>query len=225
MTDAIVVILSGGIDSTVLTYDLVHQGYSVNAISFNYGQKHSIELYTAARTCRKLGIPQKTVWIETIKELMYSPVLTGDDEVPEGHYEDASMKSTVVANRNSILINLAMAYAITENISTIAYGAHAGDHFIYPDCRPIFVERIQALAEVVHYTPLKIVAPFLHMNKKDIVKRGVELGVNFRDTWSCYKGGKIHCGKCGTCTERIEAFKLNNYKDPLEYEIDIDWEK
>jgi len=211
------VVLSGGIDSTVLTYDYINAGRDVYAISFDYGQRHNKELECAAITCEKLGIPQKIVDITEIKDIMYSSALTGNGTVPEGHYEDASMKSTVVANRNSILINLAMAYAITQDINRVAYAAHGGDHAIYPDCRPEFVLALKALAAKVHYTPIYIEAPYLMWRKEDIVKRGIELKVPFIDTWSCYKGDKLHCGKCGTCVERLEAFKLNNIKDPVKY--------
>ena len=216
MTKALV-ILSGGIDSTVLLYDLIDQGYDVEAITFHYGQKHSKEISSAKATCAILDIPQKIVRLEGIEDLIHGSALIGDKDIPEGHYEDESMKSTVVANRNSIFINLAMAYAITKKIRTIAYGAHAGDHAIYPDCRPVFVERIQALAEVVDYDPLNIIVPYLHWKKQDIVKKGAELGVDFDYTWSCYKGQRLHCGRCGTCVERIEAFKLAGVEDPTKY--------
>ena len=215
--DKVLCILSGGIDSTVLLYDLIAQDYDVSAITFNYGQRHAKEIQYAIKTCTELGVKHKIGPISQIRQLLYGSSLTGGKPVPEGHYEDVSMKQTVVANRNSILINLAMAWAISKNIPTIAYGAHGGDHEIYPDCREIFVEKINDLAKVVHYWPLEVIAPYLTKRKEDIVKLGVGLDVPFENTWSCYKGGMYHCARCGTCTERKEAFKLAGVEDPTIY--------
>ena len=224
MTEAICV-MSGGLDSTVLLYKLIDEGFTVKAISYDYAQKHQIELAYAKTTCDNLGVPHKILDITSIVDIFKGSALTDNIEVPDGHYESDNMKVTVVPNRNSIFLNLAMAYGISHKIYNIAYAAHAGDHAIYPDTRPVFVEKIQALAEVVDYEPLKIMAPFLHIHKEDIVKLGVELGVDFKNTWSCYKGRQLHCGQCGTCAERIESFKLAGIIDPIEYEIDIDWKE
>jgi 7-cyano-7-deazaguanine synthase len=203
MTKA-VCILSGGMDSTTLLYDMVKK-YKVEAISFDYGQKHFKELRYARKTCEKLGVKCVSVKIPNI---LGGNALTEDTiDVPEGHYADANMKTTVVPNRNSIFINLAIGYAISIGATVVGYGAHAGDHTIYPDCRPVFLEAMREVAKLCDYTPIEIYAPFINMTKGEVAVLGKELGVDFDLTWSCYKGGEEHCGKCGTCVERIEALK------------------
>jgi len=222
-SEKIVVILSGGLDSTVLLYDMLHQGYDVRALTFNYGQKHSREIECAEKTCKYLQVPHEVLSLECLAAILQSSSLISSSlDVPEGHYQAENMKSTVVPNRNSIMLNIAMAYAINIGIRKIAYGAHAGDHAIYPDCRPEFVEAIQDLAKCVDYEEIEIIAPYLQWTKADIVKRGLGLNVNFALTYSCYKGGAKHCGKCGTCTERLEAFKLAHAIDPVDYETEVE---
>jgi 7-cyano-7-deazaguanine synthase len=217
MKEKCVVILSGGLDSTVLLYTIIAEGLDPEAITFSYGQRHRREIDYARKTCEDLRVPHNVLYLDSLAPIFIGSSLTDEIDVPEGHYQDESMKSTVVPNRNSIMINLAMAYAIGRKIKYVAYGAHAGDHAIYPDCRPIFVERIQKLAEVVDYNPLYIKVPFLIYKKEDIVRIGQGLKVPFANTYSCYKGGEIHCGVCGTCTERKEAFKNAGVEDPTEY--------
>ncbi|MHA1821877.1 MAG: 7-cyano-7-deazaguanine synthase QueC [Promethearchaeota archaeon] len=220
LKNSAVLILSGGLDSTTLLYDLISQGKKVYAISFNYGQKHNKELEFAAKTCQKLNVPHKIVDLTGLQKanIFGKSSLTSDTEIPEGHYQEESMKSTVVPNRNMIMLSLAISYAISLNIDEVYYGAHAGDHAIYPDCRPTFVERMNAVAQVCHYYPIKVIAPYLNISKADIVKKGLQLNVDYSLTWTCYKGGDKACGKCGSCVERREAFAMNNAKDPLEYE-------
>jgi 7-cyano-7-deazaguanine synthase len=214
-----VVILSGGLDSTVLLYSMIRDGYDPIAVTFNYGQKHSREIECAKRTCQELRVPHRIFDLTGLAEVFGGSSLTSAClDVPEGHYQAENMKSTVVPNRNSIMLNLAMGFAIANDIQMVAYGAHSGDHAIYPDCREEFVEAIQHLATLVDYKPINIVVPFLHWTKAEIVEYGVNLNVSFNNTYSCYKGGEIHCGKCGTCTERKEAFALANVEDPTEYD-------
>ena len=215
-----IIILSGGIDSTTLLYDIINQGLDVYAVSFNYGQKHSKELDFAAQTCKKLHVPHKIIDISSITAagIFGDSSLTSDIEIPEGHYEEDVMKSTVVPNRNMIMLSLALAYGISIRSEKIYYGAHAGDHAIYPDCRPSFVQKMQEVARVSHYYPIEIEVPYLNINKIDIVKRGTELNVDYSLTWTCYKGKEKACGKCGSCVERLEAFRDNGQEDPIPYE-------
>ena len=217
-----VIILSGGMDSTTLLYEMVHGTpdmfdnkppyEEVVALSFDYGQRHSKELPFAGLTCQKLGVKHKTI---TLPLRFEGNALTGDIDVPEGHYADESMKDTVVPNRNGIMLSIAIGEAISRGFGTVGYAAHAGDHAIYPDCRPVFVEAITKMAELCFYEPVKLYAPFIHITKTDIVKVGKTIGVDYSLTWSCYKGGENHCGKCGTCVERIEAFRDSNNIDPM----------
>ena len=217
-TDA-VVLLSGGIDSTTLLY-LVARTYGVEAVealSLHYGQRHSKELRCAELTCKNLGVRHTVVDVSGIRKLLKGSALTDDIEVPEGHYSDETMKVTVVPNRNMILLSLAMAKAISSAAGAVFYAAHAGDHLIYPDCRPEFLRAIREVAKVADFHQVKIYTPFLEWRKDRIVRLGMALGVDYSLTWSCYKGQEKACGKCGTCVERLEAFSLVGVKDPIEY--------
>ena len=214
-----VVILSGGIDSTVLVYDLVLKGDKVLCISFNYGQRHKKELRYATRTCKKLKLQHKIIDISKIsKAIKLNNALTGHILVPEGHYEDKIMRQTVVPFRNGIMLMIAAQIASTLNYDRIAYGAHAGDHTIYPDCRPEFIYAMRRVLKIGDYKEIGLYVPYMSYTKTDIVRRGEGLKVDFRDCWSCYKGQKKACGKCGTCIERIEAFKKAGVVDPIKYE-------
>lgn len=214
-----VLILSGGLDSTTLLYELLNKNKEVHAISFAYGQKHAKELEMATATCRKFSIDHKVIALTSIGSILNSNALTGGIEIPKGHYQDESMKLTVVPNRNMIMLSIAIAYAINIGSEEVCYGAHAGDHDIYPDCRPEFVEAIQNVADVCHYNPIRVCTPYLYLTKAEIVERGVSLNVDYSLTWTCYEGRIQACGKCGSCTERLEAFDLNNVTDPIEYEV------
>jgi 7-cyano-7-deazaguanine synthase len=202
-----VVILSGGMDSTTLLYDMVNQGQEVKALSFHYGQRHAQkELICAAKTCEKLKVDHKIVDLSKIKHLISNSALTGDIEVPEGHYEDESMMKTVVPNRNMIMLSIAIGYAENLDYKYVAIGNHSGDHAIYPDCRHEFIEALDKASKLGTYSEIRIFAPYTHLSKGDIATLGLKLGIDYdHDTWSCYKGGDEHCGKCGTCVERIEA--------------------
>ncbi len=222
----VVCILSGGIDSTTLLYSLVNAGYKfpqydVYALTFDYGQRHKREINCAIETCEKLGVKHKVVDITNINTLLQGSALTDESvDVPEGHYEDESMKSTFVPNRNMILLSLAIGYAVSIKAKEVYYGAHAGDVAIYPDCSPKFIDKMNNVARVANYEPIKIRAPYMLMGKGFIIKEGIRLKVDFNQTWTCYnpKGDKA-CGKCGSCSERLESFGKNNITDPIEYDF------
>lgn len=214
----IVPIFSGGLDSTVLLYSLLSQGYNVKPLSVDYGQKHRKELMYAAATCGKLLLKHEVADLRGITKLINNSSQTSDMDVPEGHYAAESMKQTVVPNRNMIMLAVAGGYAINIKADEIAYGAHAGDHTVYPDCRDEFVNPLSEALWFADWHQVSIVRPFLFVTKADIVKLGDTLDVPFEETWSCYKGGEFHCGRCGTCVERREAFELSGVKDPTLYE-------
>src|SRR3990167_1076519 len=186
-----IIIFSGGMDSTTLLYKLLKEGKEVQALSFDYGQRHLKELDFAKVTCEKLGVPHKRVNLSFLKELLYNSALTGDIDIPEGHYEDESMKLTVVPNRNMIMASIAIGYAVNVNADEVALGVHAGDHAIYPDCRPEFVFALRKIAEIANFKPIEIYAPFLFIDKGDIAILGKELGVDYSNTWTCYKGQAV----------------------------------
>lgn len=218
--EKVVAIYSGGMDSTVLLYHLRSQEYDVRALSVDYGQRHRKELDSASAICRMIGIPHEVADLRGITHLLKGSSLTDSDiDVPEGHYAEESMKATVVPNRNMIMLSVAIGYAISLGAQFVAYGAHAGDHVIYPDCRPEFASAINTAALLADWHPIELLRPFIRLTKAEIAKRGVELNVPFDQTWSCYKGGERHCGRCGTCVERAEAFHLAGINDPTDYEV------
>lgn len=213
------VVYSGGLDSTVMLHLLASRGEVKEAVSFNYGQKHVKELLFARQNCDKLGIPLRVVDLSAITDVVFGKNSLTDAslDVPEGHYEAQNMKSTVVPNRNMIMLSIAAARAISIGCNSVAYAAHSGDHAIYPDCRDEFADALDSVLSLCHYEPIKLLRPFVDSSKGEIVKIGAKLGVDFSKTWSCYKGGEIHCGKCGTCTERREAFVQAGIPDPTIY--------
>ena len=216
-----IVSLSGGLDSSVLAYHLVHAGVNVKALSVNYGQKHVKELRSSSMIAAHLNIEHKVVSLGSLMSIFpqASSVLDSTQAVPEGHYADESMKSTVVPNRNMLLISVGLAWSVACKFDGVAYAAHAGDHAIYPDCRPEFADAMDNAARLCDYIPQHVVRPFVEHTKADIVVVGAALGVPFEHTWSCYNGREKHCGKCGTCVERIEAFSLAGVIDPTQYEL------
>lgn len=216
----VAVILSGGLDSTVLAHMAAGQDRPLVLVSIDYGQRHRRELEFARATATRLGVPHRCVGLAPLAALLSgaSPTaLVGDVPVPEGHYAEKSMRQTVVPNRNMILLAVAAGIAIADGCDAVAYGAHAGDHAIYPDCRPEFAEAMARALRLAHYEPIMLERPFVEMSKADIVRLGASLGVPFEQTWSCYVGGEVHCGNCGTCTERREAFRLAGVADPTVY--------
>lgn len=213
-----VIILSGGMDSTTLLYDIKSQGYDVYALSVNYGQRHKKELRLAKKTCLNLNIPHKIIKLKALNELAPSSLTRKEINVPEGHYEDETMKLTVVPNRNMVLLSLATTYAISLKAKKLFYGAHAGDHAIYPDCRKEFIDKMREVIKIADWVCVDLEAPYWDIDKGDIAIKGKQLGVDYSLTWTCYKGRKKACGKCGACQERLEAFKKAGVKDPVKYE-------
>jgi 7-cyano-7-deazaguanine synthase len=211
-----VLILSGGMDSATLLYDLVAHGDSVEAIGVNYKQRHGKELAYAADLCNGLDVRFDVLDLSSL-----SAFLTGSSQsdpnvpVPFGKYDEPSMKLTVVPNRNMFMLAAAGAIAIARKADRLAYGAHAGDHTIYPDCRPEFVDAMGKAFGLCDWHTLALHAPYIGMTKGDICKRGVELRVPYEKTWTCYVGGDAPCGRCGSCTERAEAFEFAGIPDPL----------
>ncbi|WP_395342321.1 7-cyano-7-deazaguanine synthase QueC [Ningiella sp. W23] len=213
----VVVIYSGGMDSYTVLRQADMAGYEVHALAFNYGQRHSKELDVAKAVCEKYQYAFQLVDVSNINPLIKGSALTDDIDVPEGHYEEASMQQTVVPNRNMIMLSMAVGYAVSIDAEAVYFGAHSGDHAIYPDCRTEFVEAMNAVCQIANYSPVEIRAPFLQSDKIDILRTGLELGLDYSETWTCYKGLEKACGKCGSCQERLEAFEKNNAIDPIAY--------
>lgn len=212
-----VVLFSGGLDSTVLLADEIARGHHPYAVSVMYGQRHVVELTAARKITDRLQVPHVVVEIPNLRAVLRGSSQTDDVPVPDGHYAAENMKATVVPNRNMILLSVALAAAVGADIRRVVYAAHAGDHTIYPDCRPEFVQAMKDAASRCDFNPIALDAPFVFNTKAEIVRRGQQIGAPLHLTWSCYKGGGVHCGKCGTCQERIEAFALAGVPDPTVY--------
>ena len=212
-----IVIISGGMDSTVLAYHIALRGELDALVSVNYGQRHRKELVCAAATARALDVPHILLDLSSITPHINNSALTGTGDVPLGHYAEESMKATVVPNRNMILLALATGVAINRGLAFVAYGAHSGDHAIYPDCRPEFAAAMDRAIDLCDWTRPALLRPFISMTKADIVRAGLAMDVPFENTWTCYQGDDRACGKCGTCVERLEAFNLADARDPLPY--------
>ncbi|HET6884246.1 MAG TPA: 7-cyano-7-deazaguanine synthase QueC [Pirellulales bacterium] len=213
-----VIVFSGGLDSTVLLHQLLAAGDEVLALSVDYGQRHRRELQHAGEIASRLGVEWQIADLRAI-----APLLAGSSQttpgmaVPHGHYAEDSMKQTVVPNRNMIMIAVAAGWAISRGCQRVAYAAHTGDHTIYPDCRPEFADALGRAISLADWHTIELHCPFIGMTKADIVALGARLGVDFSATWSCYEGGDAHCGQCGTCFERREAFLLAGVSDPTTY--------
>ncbi|MEW6991494.1 7-cyano-7-deazaguanine synthase QueC [Colwelliaceae bacterium 6441] len=218
MNKKVVVIYSGGMDSYTVLNRALKDGKEVFALSFDYGQRHVKELECASSVCLSLKVKHKVIDISAINQLLAGSSLTDDIEIPEGHYEAESMKSTVVPNRNMILLSLAVGYAVSVGAAQVYYGAHSGDHAIYPDCRPEFVMKMNDVCRIANYESVEIFSPYLEVSKTDILTDGIKMNLDYSQTWTCYNGREKACGKCGACRERLEAFQDNNIVDPLAYE-------
>ena len=218
ITEKVVVIYSGGMDSFTVLNRAIKDGKEVYALSFDYGQRHVKELECAESVCKSLNINHKVIDISAINQLLAGSSLTDNIDIPEGHYEAENMKSTVVPNRNMILLSLAVGYAVSVGAGQVYYGAHSGDHAIYPDCRPEFVKKMSDVCQIANYESVEIFSPYLEVSKTAILTDGLEMGLDYSDTWTCYNGREKACGKCGACQERLEAFRDNNAVDPLSYE-------
>lgn len=204
----VVIIYSGGMDSYTLLNQAIGNGEEVYALSFDYGQRHKRELTYAKTETIKLGIPHKIVDIRGVNELLQGSALTSSSvAVPEGHYAEPSMKQTVVPNRNMIMLSMAIGYAVSIGAPVVRFGAHAGDHAIYPDCRKEFVDALNVVAAIANYQPVRVEVPFIELDKGDIAILGREMGLDYSRTWTCYKGEEEPCGKCGACVERAEAME------------------
>ena len=214
-----ILIYSGGIDSTTLLYQLLDDGHEIKTLSVDYGQRHHSEIDCAIDIARSLGVEHEVADIKGITHLLGGSSLTSPDlAVPDGHYEEESMKQTIVPNRNMIMLAIAAGWAISHQFDTVSYAAHSGDHAIYPDCREEFAQALDKSIQLADWHQVSLHRPFVGMTKADIITLGTKLKVPYEKTWSCYKGGKLHCGRCGTCIERREAFYLSNINDPTLYE-------
>ncbi|MBX7144351.1 MAG: 7-cyano-7-deazaguanine synthase QueC [Oligoflexia bacterium] len=218
MASDVVLSYSGGLDSTILLYRFLAEGKRVSALGFNYGQRHQRETISAKEICRRTGVEYKLVDISALNPIFGRSALTNSEvAVPHGHYADATMKATVVPNRNMIFLSIAGAYAISIGAKYVSFAAHAGDHTIYPDCRPEFAQAFDKALGLADWRRVELLAPFLNFSKVDILRSATQLAVPLEITWSCYEGGDVHCGLCGTCIERKEAFSLAGLKDPTIY--------
>lgn len=212
-----VIIVSGGMDSITLLYD--HKDEIALGISFDYGSNHNArEIPFAKMHCERLGIKHITINLDFMHRYFKSSLLDGAEAIPEGHYADDNMKSTVVPFRNGIMLSIAIGIAESNNLDQVFIANHGGDHTIYPDCRPEFINAIDAAATAGTYNNVKVVAPYTKITKSDIARIGKKLGIDYTETWSCYKGGEVHCGKCGTCVERKEALAEAGIEDKTIYE-------
>jgi 7-cyano-7-deazaguanine synthase len=216
---SVVVLVSGGMDSVTALYLAASKYRVAGALSFHYGSKHNgREIPFARFHSKRLGIPHKVIRLGFVGKLFKSDLLTSGSEIPEGHYEQANMKQTVVPFRNGIMLAVAAGYAESIGACGLVIAAHAGDHAIYPDCREGFMKSMESAIRLGTYAKIRVIRPFIEMTKGQIAEGGAALGVDFAKTWSCYKGGEIHCGKCGTCVERREAFKVAGLVDSTVYE-------
>lgn len=216
MKDGIIV-LSGGMDSVTMLYEFASE--IKVAVSFDYGSKHNAkEIPFAALHCQRLGIQHIVIPLDFMTRYFKSSLLMGGEDIPEGNYDDENMKSTVVPFRNGIMLSVAAGLAESHGLKRLFIANHFGDHAIYPDCRAGFIKAMSEAVSEGTYEHIRIEAPYTGINKTDIAKRGAKLGINYAETWSCYKGGEKHCGKCGTCMERKEAFREAGLIDPTIYE-------
>ncbi len=214
-------LLSGGIDSSTLIGYYKSTGFEVESISADYGQKHSKEIDSAKKIANFYGINHDVIDLHTLGRLISASALTGSSNVPEDHYTHENQKQTVVPNRNMILLSIAAGIAITRKIPFVATAVHANDFAIYPDCRPSFIHALQATLLAGNYDEVNVLTPFINITKGEIVSLGhnLKIPVPYEYTWSCYNGREMACGKCGTCQERLEAFRFAKHVDPIRYEL------
>lgn len=212
-----VIIYSGGLDSTTLLYE--ERERIALAVTFDYGSNHAARETACARHhCELLGIEHLVIPLSFIGRYFQSSLLSGADAIPEGNYDDTNMKSTVVPFRNGIMLSVACGLAESRGLQRVLIANHGGDHAIYPDCRPGFVDAMDGAMQAGTYDGVRLAAPYTHLSKADLVRRGAALGIDYSQTYSCYRGGEHHCGTCGTCRERQEAFRQAGVPDPTQYE-------
>ena len=214
-----IVICSGGLDSVSLAHMVADEHELTRLVSFDYGQRHVKELEFAAACAERLGVPHDVIDMRGIGASLSGSALTDEIDVPDGHYAEETMKITVVPNRNAIMLSIAFGIAAAQQADAVATAVHGGDHFIYPDCRPGFTRAFETMQRhaLEGYAEVRLYTPFVNRSKTDIVTEGARHGTPFAETWSCYKGGEKHCGRCGTCVERREAFHLAGVEDPTAY--------
>ena len=214
----VVVLCSGGMDSvTALHWARVHHAVAA-VLSFDYGAKHNHrEIPFALEHARKIGAPHRTIPLDFIGKYFASDLLQSGGDIPEGHYAAGNMRRTVVPFRNGIMLAAAAGFAESVGAAGLVIAAHSGDHTIYPDCREDFMRAMGDALRLGTDAGIELLRPFIALNKGQIVAEGVRLGVDYARTWSCYMGGKVHCGKCGTCVERREAFQQAGVPDPTVY--------
>lgn len=212
------VLLSGGMDSVTALHHAAREHEVVSALSFDYGSKHNAsEIPCAQWHAAQLGVPHTVIALPFVNEHFASDLLQSGGEIPDGHYAEENMKRTVVPFRNGIMLSIAAGFAESRGAEGLVIAAHSGDHAIYPDCREPFMQAMSDAIRLGTYVEIQVLRPFINTDKTGIARLGAELGVDFARTWSCYKGGTIHCGTCGTCVERREAFLLAGIADPTPY--------
>lgn len=220
MRNKTVLSYSGGLDSTVLLYKLIAEGDEVHCLNFHYGSKHNdTERIQAKKICAQNSVPFIDIELPFIDKLFNSDLLQSGKNLPLGHYSEASMKQTVVPGRNTIMLSIAIGYAESCNAKRVAIANHADDHGTYPDTRPEWVASMGLVAYHGTFEHIKLYAPFTHLRKYELCQLGQELNVPLKDTWTCYAGGSIHCGECGACTSRKEAFSNADIPDPTLYQF------
>lgn len=219
------VVCSGGLDSVSLAHIVAAQHELTRLVSFDYGQRHAKEIDFAVAAAQRLGVPHETIDMRSVGAVLTGSALTDDIDVPDGHYAEETMKVTIVPNRNAIMLTIAFGLAAARGDQAVATAVHGGDHFIYPDCRPAFTKSFDAMQRVAldGYADVRLYTPFVARTKSDIVVEGAKHNTPFDKTWSCYKGGTLQCGRCGTCVERREAFHLAGIPDPTVYEDPEFW--
>jgi 7-cyano-7-deazaguanine synthase len=220
-----IVICSGGLDSVSLAHMVAAKRKLTGLVSFDYGQRHRKELDYAALCAKRLDVPHDIIDMRGIGAALTGSALTDDVDVPDGHYAEETMRVTVVPNRNAIMLTVAYGIAAARGDQAVATAVHGGDHFIYPDCRPDFTQAFEFMQYMAldGYADVSLYTPFVHRSKADIVTEGQRHNTPFAETWSCYKGGVHHCGRCGTCVERREAFDLAGVADPTHYDDPDFW--
>lgn len=217
MKDSVIVV-SGGMDSVTLLYEKKDE--IALGISFDYGSNHNHnELPLAALHCQRLGIAHVVVPLGFMHQYFKSSLLESGDSIPDGSYDEENMKSTVVPFRNGVMLAVAAGIAESNGLTKVLIANHGGDHTIYPDCRPEFIAAMDAAVEAGTFARVRVVAPYTNISKADIARRGRALGIDYAETWSCYKGGHVHCGTCGTCVERKEALREAGIEDNTPYQL------
>ena len=212
-----VIIYSGGLDSTTLLYE--ERERVALAVTFDYGSNHAArEIACARHHCEQLGIEHIVIELGFMSRYFQSSLLSGGDAIPSGNYDEENMKSTVVPFRNGIMLSIACGLAESRGLKRVLIANHGGDHAIYPDCRPEFINAMDAAMRAGTYVNVEVAAPYTNLSKADLVCRGAQLGIDYSHTYSCYRGSEQHCGTCGTCTERKEAFREAGIADPTIYE-------